>query len=386
MYKKTGSFALVLAAAILTGCNGSPTSSVISSSSTVESSSENSAASTNSSSSESSANSTASSSEASQTDTQSSANLEYEKPAERTGEHIVTYDTKSDIKITFEGLRVTLSGVNQPWDIDYVTADRSADIKVTSSGGRFTVTIDFYSGEDGFTTFRVYEKSGSRTNYRVKFADGKVCLPDCSDVAEKNMKVTQKAVEQPLEQVAEYVVVGADKQVVNTTLLMVKALSDEICAGISDDYDKLREIEQWVANNIYYDYPAFDRGVPEETLTLKYILENKSTVCGGFSNMTAALAAAQGIEIYNVHGTGAEGVFCFEEKPTEATHEFNFAVIDGRVIWLDSDFDSRKYYRQNGVYEDGKAIRKFFDINVEILALTHRAKYAEHRDYFALLD
>ena len=115
-------------------------------------------------------------------------------------------------------------------------------------------------------------------------------------------------------------------------------------------------------------------------------MENKSTVCGGYSNITAALAAAQGIEIYNVHGTGAESGMCFEEKPSEATHEFNFAVIDGRVIWLDSDFDSRCYYHTNGKYETGKAIHKFFDIDVEQLSLTHRAKYAEHRDYFALLD
>lgn len=379
MYKKFRVFALALTAAILAGCNGSPSTSVISSSTVSESTSVES-------SSESTTNSTASSSENAENSSQSSIISEYEKPAERTGEHIVTYDPKSDMKLTFEGLRVTLTGINQPWGIDYVTADRSADIKVTSSGDRFTVTIDFHSGEDGFTTFRVYEKSGCRTNYRVKFADGKVCLPDCSDVAEKNMEVTQKAVEQPLEQVSEYVAIGADKAEIREILQTVKALSNEICAGISDDYDKLRAIELWVANNTYYDNPAFDRGVPPETLTLKYILENKSTVCGGFSNMTAALAAAQGIEIYNVYGTGAEGVYCLEEKPSEATHEFNFAVIDGRVIWLDSDFDSRKYLQRNGVYEDGKAIRKFFDINVEILALTHRAKYAEHRDYFALLD
>lgn len=403
MYKKIGFSALVLAAFILTGCNndsdssssvpvysGNSTNSTASTSSIVENSSDNSTNSTISSTSinsENFTNSTVSTSSNVENSSENSTNsTAEEKPAEKTGVFAVTHDPQSDIKIAFDGLRVTVTGKIPPEGIDRVTTDRDAVIKVTTSGGEFNVTIDYRSGADGFTTFRIYEKSGSKSNYRVKFTDGKVCLPDCSDVSEKNTRVTEKAVEQPLEQVSEYVAIGSDKQTVREILLKVKNLSDEICAGLSSDYDKLRAVENWVANNIYYDYPAFDRGVPEETITLKYVLENKTTVCGGYSNITAALAAAQGIEIYNVHGTGAEGGFCFEENPSEATHEFNFAVIDGRVIWLDSDFDSRCYYHANGNYETGKAIRKFFDIDVELLSLTHRAKYAEHRDYFALLD
>lgn len=407
MYKKFGITALVLAAVVLAGCkNGLGSASTVpvyssaneesSSVSTDSTNSEGSSSSTNSTvltgspvenSSENSTNSTASAGSSVENSSESSTNsTSEEKPAAETGVFAVTHDPQSNIKIAFEGLRVTVTGKIPPEGVDRVTTDRGADIKLTTSGGEFTATIDYRSGADGFTTFRIYEKSGSRCNYRVKFADGAVCLPDCSEVAEKNINVTEKAVEQPLEQVSEYVALGSDKQTVREILLTVKELSDEICAGLSSEYDKLRAIENWVANNIYYDYPAFDRGVPEETLTLKYILENKSTVCGGYSNLTAALAAAQGIEIYNVHGTGAEGGYCFEENPSEATHEFNFAVIDGRVIWLDSDFDSRCYYLRNGNYETGKATRKFFDIDVEQLSLTHRAKYAEHRDYFALLD
>lgn len=392
MYKKIGFTALVLAAVVLAGCkSGSDSASTVPVYSSTGESSSVSTGSTNSTDSSSSSVENSSDNPENSTDSTSSSNSTNpesstaENPAEETDICVVTYDPQSDIKIAFEGLRVTVTGKIPPDGISKVTADRDADIKLSTSGDEFTATIDFHSGTDGFTTFRVFEKSGSRAWYRVKFADGKVCLPDCSDVAEKNVKVTEKAVEQPLEQVSEYVAIGSDKQTVQETLLKVKALSNMICTGLESDYDKLRAIENWVANNIYYDYPAFDKGVPEETITLKYVLEKKSTVCGGYSNITAALAAVQGIEIYNVHGTGAEGVYCFEENPSEATHEFNFAVIDGRVIWLDSDFDSRCYYRSSG-YETGKAIHKFFDIDVEQLSLTHRAKYAEHRDYFALLD
>ena len=395
MYKKFGIAALILAF-VLTGCRNSPTVSINSSDFTstgVENSTDNSTNSTNSSTTDTSASSTVStssdvenSSDNSTSSTSSESSLFEEPTFDEQGAVIVSHDPQNGTKFSFDGLRLTITGKIPLEGIDYVTSDRYADINLSTIGDEFTVTIDFYSGAAGFTTIRVFEKSGSKSLYRLKFEDGKVGLPDCSEIAEKNTKVAEKAVEQSLEQVSEYVAIGSDKQEVRKILQEVKTLSNEICAGISDDYDKLRAIENWVANNIYYDYPAFSRGVPEETITLKYVLENKTTVCGGYSNLTAALAAAQGIRVYNVHGTASEGVYCMEENPSEAVHEFNFAVIDGRIIWLDADMDSRSYFYENLTYHTGKAVRRHFDIDGAVLALTHRAKYAEHRDYFALLD
>ena len=374
--------AILLVAAALTGCNNGESGS-----SELSTSSSSTSATSSSSSSNSSSNSSSTSSSSSSTSTSSEEIKPYvpEIPEEEEGVCLMNYDPQDSRKFVFDGLTATMSGKVPPNGIDKITLDRSADIKLSVNGDEFTAVITFLSGADGFTTLRFYDNAGSRVNYRLKISGGKVGMPDTVGVAESNAEVTEKAIEMPLEQVSEYVSIGSDPEKVKSILGEVKQLSDTICEGISEDYDKLRAIERWVAANIYYDYPAFNRGVPEETLTLAYILENKSSVCGGFSNITAALAAAQGIEIYNVHGTGAEGVFCFEEKPTEAVHEWNYAVIGGRVIWLDADFDSRNYRREGNYRESGKPVTKFFDINVDVLALTHRAKYAEHRDYFALL-
>lgn len=369
--------AILLAAAALTGCNKDADGSEGSSAQTSFSST------TTSSSASSTASSPSTSSSASSTST--SAAYVPEIPAEEEGAVVMSFDPQDGRTFKFSGLTATMSGKSPAGGIKRITDDRNADIVITENGDEFTAVITYDSSVDGFTTVRVYDNKGSRVNYRLKISGGEVCLPDRVGVAEKNAELTEKPIEQPLEQVSEYVVIGSDKEAVKQTLLEVKILSDSICEDISEDYDKLRAIENWVAANIYYDYPAFDRGVPEETLTLAYVLKNKSSVCGGFSNITAALAAAQGIEIYNVHGTGAEGVFCFEENPSEAVHEWNFAVIGGRVIWLDADFDSRNYLRNGGYRESGVPVTKFFDINGEILALTHRGQYAEHRDYFALL-
>lgn len=364
--------AAVLAAVLLTGCGSSDGGSLdvsysFSSKGSGSSSSEN-----------------VSSSNESSSSSEEVSSVIFEEPVED-GVYVLCHDPLYWRKISFDGLRAVVTGKIPPEGIDKANCDRKCDMKLTTSGDEFTLTMDFSSGEDGFTSFRIYEKSGSRALYRLKFSDGEVCLSDSADVAGKNHEMIGKALEQPLERVSEYVSIGSDPEKVKKTLGEIKSLSEEICAGISDDYDKLRAIENWVSSNIYYDYPAFDDGVPPETITLEYVLKNKSGVCGGYSNITAALAAAQGIKVYNVHGTSAEGNFCFEERPGEAVHEWNVAVIDGRVIWLDSDYDSRNY-RYDYRDESGVAIRKYFDIDAALLAQTHRGKYAEHRDYFALLN
>ncbi len=371
--------AAALAAVLLTGCGGGNGGSLdvsygFSSKESVSSSSENNS---------SSSGSVSSSSESSSSGEEISSVIAQE-PVEE-GVYVLCSDPLYWRKIRFDGLRAVVTGKIPPEGIDKANCDRSCDMKLTTSGDEFTLTMDFGSGEDGFTSFRIYEKSGSRAIYRLKFSDGEVGLPDSADVAEKNLEMVGKALEQPLERVSEYVSIGSDPEKVKKTLDEIRSLSEEICAGITDDYDKLRAIENWVAGNIYYDYPAFNDGVPPETITLEYVLKNKSGVCGGYSNITAALAAAQGIKVYNVHGTSAEGNFCLEERPGEAVHEWNVAVIDGRVIWLDADFDSRNY-RYDFRDESGVPIRKYFDIDAALLAQTHRGKYAEHRDYFALLN
>ena len=368
--------AILLAAAVLTGCNKGGESSSESSEQTSFSS-----ASTTSSSA-----STTSSSSSSSSSTSTSVSSVPEIPPAEEGKFVMCFDPQDGRTVRFDGLSATISGKIPTEGISYVETDRSADIDLKENGDEFTAVITYLSAADGFTTLRIYEKSGSRAIYRFKISGGKAGIPDRAGVAEKNASLAEKAIEMPLQQVSEYVSIGSDPEKVKSVLGEVKQLSDSICEGISEDYDKLRAISNWVAANIYYDYPAFNRGVPEETLTLEYVLENKSSVCGGYSNITAALAAAQGIQIYNVHGTGAEGAFCFEEKPAEEVHEWTFAVIGGRTIWLDPDFDSRNYYRSAGYYQSGKPITKYFDINGELLALTHRGQYAEHRDYFALLD
>ncbi len=101
--------------------------------------------------------------------------------------------------------------------------------------------------------------------------------------------------------------------------------------------------------------------------------------------MTSALCAAQGIKCWNVHGAALNGGRMFVTDNDSEYHEWNFAEIDGRVIWVDSGWNSYCYLRRDGVYENGGICYRYFDIGEEYFALNHKASYAEYRDYFAIL-
>ena len=102
--------------------------------------------------------------------------------------------------------------------------------------------------------------------------------------------------------------------------------------------------------------------------------------------MTSALCAAQGIKCWNVHGSVLTGDRSFALSDGGVYHEWNFAEIDGRIIWLDAGWDSFCNLQRDGTYYNGGIGYRYFDIGEEYFADNHRANYAEYRDYFALLQ
>ena len=117
MYKKIGFTALVLAAVVLAGCkSGSDSASTVPVYSSTGESSSVSTGSANSTDSASSSVENSSDNPENLTDSTSSSNSTNpesstaENPAEETDISVVTYDPQSDIKIAFEGLRVTVTG------------------------------------------------------------------------------------------------------------------------------------------------------------------------------------------------------------------------------------------------------------------------------------
>lgn len=332
-----------------------------------------------------------------QSDTsETSSSVETSEPASETSGPVsvapevcsltLSHDPINEKTVKISGNTVTINGKTADSPIDHMSVfPRGAEFDLNFDKDGFSAEIVLTEPQSRYLTVTLVYKDGHNDEIMLEVTRQVFEFWDLSDIVENNRKAVENAIEQPQNQVAEYIVKGGKPDEIRKVLEEIQALSDEICAGLNGDYDKLRAISRWVSANIYYDYPSYDKGVPEETLSLKYMLDRHSSVCGGYSNMTSALCAAQGIKCWNVHGGALNGGRMFVTDSDSEYHEWNFAEIDGRIVWVDSGWNSYCYLRRDGVYDNGGICYKYFDIGEEYFALDHKANYAEYRDYFAFL-
>lgn len=327
------------------------------------------------------------------------------EPHSETSETSDTSETSTSAPVIGEPRTLVLShdpinekSIEIDGDVMTVTARTSDNSIENIYASENCVTIDIRLNANGFTAvIRLTDPSYDSVDITFGYDDGISEIVyfkigengfepyDLSNITEDNTAAAEKTLTQPENQVAEYIVEGGDAKEIRKVMDEIQELSDEICGGINNDYDRLRAIERWVAANVYYDYPAYDMGIPAETLSLRYILDNHSSVCGGYSNMVSALCAAQGIKCWNVHGSAITNGRTFALSDDGVYHEWNFAEVYGRIIWLDACWDSYCTLSRDGEYNNGGIGYRYFDIGAEYFATNHHSNYAEYRDYFALL-
>lgn len=300
--------------------------------------------------------------------------------------YIFSYDPINTRTITFDGNRIVYGGKIGEFGVRKISLDKIVVFNYEINGDHFTAEYISDTDWEPYVSLYCYDSNGMGEVYRLNWKNGVFDFPDSSEIVKTNQKAVDGTLTQPLKQVSEYVSEGSDPKKVREVLSEIKKLSDSICEGLDNDYDKLRAISRWVSDNISYDYAVFADGVPPKTITLEYVLETKATVCGGYSNMTAALCAAQGIKCYNVHGRVAKDNKCYAENGEDGIHEWNYAVIDGRKIWVDSGWNSHRYIYEDGRIENYTVGCKYFDTSDEIFAQDHKADYCEYRDFYALID
>lgn len=293
-------------------------------------------------------------------------------------------DSLNARKIRFDDGVVTILGEAGDQGIKEILTDFPADIDFNRNGGSFTCTVTYTSSGSRYGTITVVNSKYSNNYYRVRLSGGAISFPNVMDIAQSNLDLAQADIPKDRAAVTlSYITTSGDKQRAAEILNEIKELSDKICKGLTEQYDKLRAISRWVSDNIYYDHPAFNEGIPRECLSLEYILKNRSGVCGSYANMTAALCQAQGIICYNVDGEGvASGSSCYAEQNRGEAHEWNYAYINGRGIWIDSGWNSHNHFYGYGSVDQGEISCKYFDVGNEILALDHKAYSLSNRDFF----
>ncbi len=391
---------------LLSGCASkeNPASSVGSSSSATEVNSTASSVSSKSSSRTSTAISSASGSTSTSTDSSESVSTaESSAPVSTTSETsetpapnvsdentiVYTHDPKNYCSVTFDGLTVTVrfkkdsnAVVNLAEEYPTFTVNKyeDGDFKV------YELTSDFSTFATTSGLFYIVDANGYWTNFHLDLSNGEIKFPDISAVVENNRNVVNSATDASVGKVLSYITRDGKRDNARKVLNEIKELSDKICAGIDDDYEKLRAIANWTSANIYYDHPAYNEGIPQECLSLEYMLDNKSSVCGGYSNMTSALCAAQGICVLNIAGNGLLYGNTFLSNMQGEFHEWDVAEIDGRQIIVDAGWDSHNSYQTDMQFYSDAISYDYFDIGEEMFALEHKAKSAEYRDYWAVLE
>ena len=144
-------------------------------------------------------------------------------------------------------------------------------------------------------------------------------------------------------------------------------LGKSITAGISKDYDKIKAVHDWVANNFYYDWDMYNNNNHEHISAVE-TLYKKRTVCEGYVNLTVALLRSLNIPAKYISGYTASN--------NNDNHAWCEAFADGRWIILDVTWDSKNTFK-NGVYSDKiPCDNQYFDISLKDFSATH-----EYRAY-----
>lgn len=151
----------------------------------------------------------------------------------------------------------------------------------------------------------------------------------------------------------------------------ITALAKEITASSKDDYAKMKAIYKWVAENIYYDYPAYrgktyilDERGDVSSANPRVIYERRRAVCGGYTALTVAFFRAIGIPAKSISGP--------VNSDSTQGHAWTQAWLESEKRWviMDTTWGSGNKY-DDGMYKKGSMNYTYFDISLKNLSKTH---------------
>ena len=143
------------------------------------------------------------------------------------------------------------------------------------------------------------------------------------------------------------------------TYELFKPVVDDVTEGLTSDYDKARAIYTWVADNIYYDYPAFYSGDLADAADTILVMKNKRGVCAGYAKVTSVMMTMAGIPC--MYQTGMCGTI---------GHAWNAVCIDGKWCYIDTTWGSNNKYGFNNddVFDKGNVSYQYFATTKRFIA------------------
>ncbi len=203
-----------------------------------------------------------------------------------------------------------------------------------------------------------------------------------SEVIEKNAIMLENPVEYGDKFCSVYVSTSKDKDIHIKVLDNIQKLSDEICADSVTDYDKVRCIAYWVAENLHYNFVAAENEVNSEIISLEYVYETRTATCAGYSNMFSALCNMQGIYCVNLRGgTYSRTVSAENLISAPINHEWNAVMIDDEWIFVDTTWMSENEFTEDGYIKSEILNEEYFDTPFNEMCYEHRIDIIDYRNF-----
>lgn len=219
------------------------------------------------------------------------------------------------------------------------------------------------------------------TNYTVPEEDNALNEIYAS-VIESNSKKLENVVEYGDKFCTNYVSVKNDLKVHNAVLQELRVLSDAICDGVGSDYEKIRKIAYWVAENVYYNKVAADTSVNADVISLETVLRTRTATCAGYSNLFSVLCNMQGIYCINMRGGTCMAADTDEYLMSmPMNHEWNAVKLDGEWVFIDVTWLSNNKYDDDGYHKAEDFDDMYFDMSIERMSYEHRIDLADYRDF-----
>jgi hypothetical protein len=140
---------------------------------------------------------------------------------------------------------------------------------------------------------------------------------------------------------------GGDKPKIKEITVKVKAepekyfgeLVRELAVGDMDDIQKIKNIHDWIVDNVSYDNEAYESGDFSAT---RYdacgVIQTGKTVCSGYARLFQAMCEEAGIECRTVSGH-AKGAGYIQGEPYECVHAWNVVKVRGQWQLIDVTWD-----------------------------------------------
>lgn len=133
----------------------------------------------------------------------------------------------------------------------------------------------------------------------------------------------------------------------------VARLASYLRSGATHEREVARAIFRWITENVTYDFAAYMSG-QLGAIAAPEVLRTRSTVCSGYANLFAALAAGAGLETLVVTGLSRSSAGTKPVGSSRNRHAWNAVKVFGQWQLLDCTWGA-------GHIEDGRQFVRSFN-------------------------